>query len=215
MDEKVIAGQAIYSKIALLNYDLFVLGFSNHLLWKCPTRLISEQFANLVTENHLDVGVGTGYYLKQHLTSNQQRIGLIDLNENSLEATATAIQHLQPEIYRRNILEPLALDCKPFDSVSLNYLLHCLPGNMAEKSLVFSHLKEVTNDGGRVFGSTLLGQGVKKNYCAQKLMAFYNKKGIFCNENDDLLGLKEALVQHFSDVKIEVVGCAALFSASN
>ena len=113
--------------------------------------IISEQFSRLVSDNHLDVGVGTGYYLKKHLRGNQQRIGLIDLNKNSLEATASSIQHLQPEIYCRNILEPLALDCKPFDSVSINYLLYCLPGNLSEKSEIFSHLNEMTSEGGVIW----------------------------------------------------------------
>ena len=44
-------------------------------------------------------------------------------------------------------------------------------------------------------------------------MDVYNKKGIFSNRHDSLDGLKHALAQHFREVSIEVVGCAALFSA--
>jgi ubiquinone/menaquinone biosynthesis C-methylase UbiE len=65
MNKDAIAGQAVYSKPVLSIYDIWVLGFSNHFLWKCPTKLISKQFADLATKNHLDVGVGTGYYLKK------------------------------------------------------------------------------------------------------------------------------------------------------
>lgn len=158
--------------------------------------------------------MGTGYYLKQNLPAGGQRIALVDLNENSLESTAKAIEHLKPEVYRRNVLEPFGLGGEMFDSVSINYLLHCLPGSMAEKSIVFSHIKEVMNTGGMVFGSTILGQGTPKNAFAQKLMSFYNKKGIFCNENDELVALEEALNKHFSNVKVEVIGCVALFSAT-
>ncbi|OAN17989.1 methyltransferase type 12 [Photobacterium jeanii] len=210
--EAIKAGQAVYSKKVLSIYDLWVLGFSNHYLWKCPTRLISQQFVEKVTDNHLDVGVGTGYYLKKHLTTDTKRIGLVDLNDNSLESTSRAIQHLNPEVYCRNVFEPLSLNCEKFDSVSINYLLHCLPGDLSEKSAVFINLKEVMNEGAVLFGSTILGQGTPKNVFAQKLMDFYNKKGIFTNENDDLQSLETALKQHFSNVKIQVVGCVALFS---
>ncbi|WP_437663388.1 hypothetical protein [Sorangium sp. So ce1182] len=44
-------------------------------------------------------------------------------------------------------------------------------------------------------------------------MAIYNRDGVFSNEKDDLEGLKRALDQRFRDVSVEVVGCAALFSA--
>lgn len=212
MNKDIVAGQAIYSKKVLSIYDLWVLGFSNHYLWKCPTRLINEDFSNLFTNNHLDVGVGTGYYLKKNLTLSNQRIGLIDLNKNSLDSTSKAIQHLKPEVYCKNILEPLSLNCEKFDSVSVNYLLHCLPGSMPEKSIIFSHLREVMNAGSVLFGSTILGKGVKKGYFANKLMSIYNKKGIFCNSNDDIDSLYNALNDNFINVNVKLVGCVAIFS---
>jgi ubiquinone/menaquinone biosynthesis C-methylase UbiE len=214
MHKDVVAGQAVYTKNVLSIYDLWVLGISNHYLWKCPTRLISKQFSDLVTDNHLDVGVGTGYYLKQHLLIGQQRIALIDLNENSLQSTSNAIGHLKPEVYSRNVLEPLALNCQTFDSVSINYLMHCLPGNMSEKSIVFAHLTEVMNTGAVLFGSTILGQGTAKNVFARKLMSLYNKKGIFCNAQDERRTLEDALNKYFTQVNVKVVGCVALFSGT-
>ncbi|MCJ8348998.1 class I SAM-dependent methyltransferase [Moritella sp.] len=213
MNKNVITGQAVYSKKVLSIYDIWVLGFSNNYLWKCPTNIIGKKFATLVSNNHLDVGVGTGYYLKKYLPSTVRRVALVDLNNNSLESTSKAIKHLNPEVYCRNILEPLALNCDKFDSVSINYLLHCLPGNLSEKSIAFSHLREVINEGGVLFGSTILGKNISRNTLAKKLMAFYNKKGIFNNINDDLVSLDIALKEHFSDVKIEIIGCVAIFSA--
>ena len=213
MNKDVVTGQAVYSKKVLSIYDIWVLGFSNSYLWKCPTSIIGNKFVALVSDNHLDVGVGTGYYLKNYLPSIVRRIALIDLNNNSLESTSKAIKHLSPEVYCRNILEPLMLNCEKFDSVSINYLLHCLPGDLSEKSIVFSHLREVINEGGVLFGSTILGKNISRNTLAKKLMAFYNKKGIFNNINDDLVSLDIALKEHFSDVKIEIIGCVAIFSA--
>jgi len=210
--DAIVAGQAVYSKNILSIYDVWVLGVSNHFLWKCPTRRISQQFINLTSDNHLDVGVGTGYYLKKHLSKTTRRIALVDLNENSLASTSKAIEHFNPEVYSRNVFEPLDLNCEKFDTVSINYLLHCLPGEMSEKGIAFSRVKDVMNDGGTVFGSTILGKGTPQSGLAKKLMAFYNKKGIFTNVNDDVESLSSALNANFTDVKIDIVGCVALFS---
>lgn len=173
--------------------------------------MIGQKFEEFASTNHLDVGVGTGYYLKNHLSQIERRVGLLDLNENSLESKANAIQHFKPEVYRANVLEPLTLSCDKFDSISINYLLHCLPGSLLEKGIIFDNLKEILNEGGVLFGSTILGQGVPKNRFAEKLMNLYNKKGIFCNSKDELATLKQALEKHFSNVSIHVVGCVALF----
>ncbi|ENC6730889.1 class I SAM-dependent methyltransferase [Vibrio navarrensis] len=213
-NQAVAAGQAVYTKKVLSIYDLWVLGFSNHYLWKCPTARIANTFSVYASDNHLDVGVGTGYYLKHHLPARKQRLALVDLNENSLKTAAVAVAHFAPETYQRNVLEPLNLDCAKFDSVSINYLLHCLPGNMESKATLFTHLTPWVNSGGVIFGSTILGQGVEKNVFASKLMALYNRKGIFSNQHDDYATLEKTLQQHFSNVQIEMHGCVAIFSAT-
>lgn len=43
-------------------------------------------------------------------------------------------------------------------------------------------------------------------------MAFYNSKGLFTNEQDDLEGLRNMFSEKLTAVMVEVVGCAALFS---
>ena len=210
--ESTDAGQAVYSKKVLSIYDFWVLGVSNHYFWKCPTKCISDQFSLLVSSNHLDVGVGSGYYLKNFLPQSTKRIALLDLNQNSLNTTSTSINAFQPEIYCKDVLEPIEIDADKFDSISINYLLHCLPGNLARKEIVFKYLKEYLNDGGVLFGSTILGKGTDKNYFAKNLMAVYNKKGIFSNHDDDLESLVTSLNQHLSDVEVKMIGCVALFS---
>jgi len=213
--EATIAGQAAYSKKVLSIYDFWVFGVSNNYFWKCPTRFISEQFSTLVSRNHLDVGVGSGYYLKNFLPQTTRRIALLDLNENCLDTTSKSINHFQPEVYCENVLEPLELDIENFDSISVNYVLHCLPGNLIEKGVMFKYLKSHMNDGGVLFGSTILGKGTKQNLFAKYLMGYYNKKRIFSNHNDDLDSLVTSLNEHFNDVQVEVIGCAALFSGKN
>jgi hypothetical protein len=87
-----------------------------------------------------------------------------------------------------------------------------VPGSITEKAVVFDHLVKLMKPGCKVFGSTILQGGVARSWTARKLMNFYNKKGIFSNERDDLEGLESALSERFNNVEIEVVGCVALFS---
>ena len=99
-----------------------------------------------------------------------------------------------------------------FDSVGINYLLHCVPGPIESKAVALDHLKILMNPNAVLFGSTLLQGGVTRNWLATRLMDTYNTKGIFSNRYDDLDGLKRALSQRLREVSVEVVGCAALFS---
>lgn len=207
-------GAAAYTRSALSIYDLFVLGFSNSFAWKCPSRFILDFYNQHVSERHLDVGVGTGYFLdKCRFPSQTPTIALLDLNSNSLHATAKRLSRYSPTCHLADVLQPIDKGIAGFSSIGLNYLLHCLPGNLASKSIVFGNLKPLLRDGGVIFGSTLLGQGVRRNYLAQKLTDLYNKKGIFSNATDNLRDLEAGLREHFVDTSIQVKGCVALFSA--
>jgi hypothetical protein len=211
--EQVVAGQAVYSKRLLSVYDLTVLGFSNRLIWNSSTQRVLELYDAYVTGNHLDVGVGTGYFLDHCRTLPQAaRIALVDLNQNSLDFTARRIFRYRPQTYRRNVLEPIVIDGPRFDSVSMSYLLHCLPGAIDSKAVAFDHLAPLMNPGAVLFGATLLHDGVPRTWLAKRMMDVYNKKGIFSNQHDNLAGLNAELQRRFRDVSLEVVGCAALFA---
>ncbi|QQE87108.1 class I SAM-dependent methyltransferase [Azotobacter chroococcum] len=211
--KQVEAGQAVYTRRMLALYDFVVLGVSNPFIWKCPTRRLEEHYARHLSANHLDVGVGTGYFLDRcRFPADAPRVALMDLNPDTLAFAAQRIARHAPKTYRRNVLEPIALSGEGFDSVGVNYLLHCLPGSLAEKAVVFDHLKALMNPGAVIFGSTLLQGGVPRSALARGLMAAYNRKGIFSNREDDLETLQHELGQRFREVSVEVLGCAALFS---
>jgi 2-polyprenyl-3-methyl-5-hydroxy-6-metoxy-1,4-benzoquinol methylase len=211
--EQVEAGQAVYSKRTLAVYDFVVLGISNRFIWKCPTRRLEGHYNQHVTANHLDVGVGTAYFLDRcKFPSPTPRIALMDLNPNTLDFASKRIARYRPHTYRRNVLEPISIDGERFDSIGINYLLHCIPGSIELKAIAIDHLKALLNPNGVLFGSTLLQGGVARSWLAKRLMAVYNKKGIFANEQDDLDGLTSALKQRLRDVSVEVIGCAAIFS---
>lgn len=205
--------QARYQKYMSSIYHGWALAFVHRFLWRCPTDLIGQQFNALTSANHLDVGGGTGYYMKKHLPQRMKRIALVDMNQKRLDSSVHSIEpQFHPEVYCCNVLEPLALHGDRFDSVSMNSLLHCLPGTITQKAIIFNHLNDVMNPGAVLFGCTVLGRGTPKNQFAQTLMAFYNRKGIFSNTNDEVHELHRALNVHFSDVKMNLFGCVAIFS---
>ncbi|MCA9264314.1 MAG: class I SAM-dependent methyltransferase [Planctomycetales bacterium] len=211
--EQIEAGQAVYTRRTLALYDLVVLGVSNRWIWKCPTSQLLKHYNRNVSANHLDVGVGTGFYLDRcRFPASNPRVALMDLNPESLSFTSRRIARYQPELYRQSVCEPIQTGIARFDSVAINYLLHCLPGTMALKAAILEHLKPLMNPGAVLFGSTLLQGDVPRSWLAKRVMKAYNRQAIFSNEHDDLRTLQDALDQRLTDVQVEVVGCAALFS---
>lgn len=212
--EQVAAGQAVYTRRLLRAYDWLVLGVSNRFVWSCRTEHLEENYNRHISANHLDVGVGTGYFLDRcRFPSQSPRIALMDLNQNALEFASQRIARYRPETYRRSVLEPINIDAPKFDSVGINYLLHCLPGSIDSKAVAFDYLISLMNPDAVLFGATLLQGGVSRSWFAKRLMDVYNNKRIFCNRYDDLRGLERALDRRFRQVSVKVVGCAAIFSA--
>lgn len=211
--KEAIFGHEVYSKTALAIYDTVVIRISNPFIWRCPSRFIQQHYNKFLSSEHLDVGVGTGYFLrKSKAAHNFSRLGLIDLNQNCLQKAAKLFKKVNPDCYQVNVLEPIHMTSQPYHSVGLNYLLHCLPGSLPEKMCAFDHLKSYCKPGGVIFGSTILAQGIQVTPLAKRLMSFYNQKGIFSNLNDSLNNLNEGLRQRFSEVNIQTKGCVAFFS---
>ncbi|SDR35547.1 class I SAM-dependent methyltransferase [Pseudovibrio sp. Tun.PSC04-5.I4] len=206
------AGAAVYTPRMLRIYDFLVLRFSNTFLWKCSAQRALQFFNRNASRNHLDVGVGSGYFLEHGRFHDQTRLVLMDLNPTCLDYARQRAVVDNVTCTQADVLEPIAWSDELFDSINLGYLLHCLPGTMKQKHLVFDNLKPLLNEGGVLFGSTILGQGRKPNWAAKKLMTFYNSKGIFSNTQDNLDDLRAGLETQFRDVSIEVVGEVALFT---
>ena len=213
--EQVEAGHAFYTKRTLAVYDLAILGFFSRVAWKCPSRRILEHYDRHVSTNHLDVGVGTGYFLDHcRFASRSPRVALMDLSPSCLEVASRRIARYDPEVYRANVLEPIAFDAPKFDSVGMNYLLHCLPGSIQSKGVVFEHLKMLASPGAAMFGATLLHDGVRRNWLARRVMDRNNAHGIFSNAEDDLDGLRSVLSRQLNEPIVKVIGCVAVFSGS-
>jgi ubiquinone/menaquinone biosynthesis C-methylase UbiE len=211
-DQPLPASAAIYSKRVLSLYDLSVLGFSNTFAWRCPTRLILRLYDRHVSAKHLEVGVGTGYFL-DHCTFPvaDPALTLLDVNPNSLAMAAHRLRRYRPATMLADVVSAKQPPTAPFDSIGMNYLLHCLPGTMADKSAVFANLARWLAPGAVLFGTTILGQGVPHNLLARRLLQAYNRRGIFGNSTDSIEGLSDLLRAHCCTASVRVVGSVAFF----
>lgn len=207
-------GYAVYSRTSLAVYDFLVLGFSNRFLWRCASRHMVAHYERHLSASHLDVGVGTGYFLDRARPQLADlAITLLDPNRSCLDVAAARIERLKPRLVQADALVPWPQNLGRFGSIGLNYLLHCLPVPMAAKARLFDNLLPHLADGGTVFGATILQGDVPRNAAARRLMRIYNAKGVFSNEDDTPETLRTELSHRFADVDIRVIGCVALFSA--
>ena len=215
VEEAVARGAAAYQARTLPFYDALVHGLSNRVAWRCPARDLLELYARHVSERHLDVGVGSGFFLDRCVfPAPQPRITLVDLSPAALEFTRRRIARYRPRVVLANALEPLALEDGPFRSIGAMYLIHCLPGSLPEKARVLSVLGAHLAQDGVLFGATILGAGVPHSAAARALLGLYNRTGVFGNAGDTLEQLEAALAARFERHEVRVQGCVALFSAS-
>lgn len=210
------AGQAGYTRMGLRLYDLFVMGYTLPVLWRCKKKNLIELYDEHVGERHLDVGVASGYLLDRcRFPSEQPRITLMDLNPNSLRHAARRIRRYSPETHQANVLEPWGLDGRQFDSIAMANLLHCVPGTLRDDAVAFEHARQVLAPGGTLFGATVLGTEAEHTKRSLKAMERVNRSGAFSNLDDRLEDLEAGLAENFSSHDVRVEGVVALFAAGN
>lgn len=216
VSNEVAAGAAVYSNLLLSFYDIEVLMFELPCIFKCPLHEVKDFFNKNVSGVHLDVGVGTGYFLdKGKFPVENPTIHLMDLNPNTLQKTSKRIMRYDPISHQCNVLEPIQADLPMLDSISAINFLHCLPGSMLSKEAAIKNLKPFLRDGGVFFGVTVLGQGVDVGMLYRMANLTYNKKTIFSNLQDNASDLEVILRNNFEKVSVHVVGSVAFFSGQN
>jgi hypothetical protein len=206
------AGAAVYTPLVLGLYDAFVLGFSNRFVWRCATQHMLARYEAWAGPRHLDVGVATGWYLDRcRWPRGCTSVALLDVNDHALRTAAARIQRYSPRTIHADVLGTLDLGDAQFDSIALNYLFHCLPGGVERNAVrVLDRLWPHVAPGGVLFGSTILGKGVRHNALGRRLIDVYNRRGIFSNTLDTVDGLRRAAPPG-ARVDIDVCGTVALF----
>jgi hypothetical protein len=204
-----------YTRAGLRVYDAVVVnGFGKHV-WGCdPDRLV-DHYRDHVTPNHADIGVGTGYCLDRcGLDRVSRRLALVDLQPNCLRYAARRLARYRPRCYIRDVLRPLkGIEAPAFDSIAVGGVLHCLSGNLRAKGEVFDNLAPLATAGTRVFGYTLVSDGVSDRVRRRMLHAALNRARVVDNARDYADDLVIALSARFVDCRVDLVGCMALFSA--
>jgi hypothetical protein len=210
---KVARSQKYFNRLSLFFYDFILYRIVSRFAWGCPTSLHDSHYAGHISNNHLDVGVGTGYLLHRAVfSSDKPRLALMDLSVNCLNKAGGRLKYLEPEFYEQNILIPISERINKFNSIGVNSVMHCIPGSFKEKSIAFKYLSVLLNDEGVLFGSTVLYSEGKKNVFSDICLWLLNGLGVFNNLDDNVTDLRVCLDNYFDDVDIRVVGTTALFS---
>jgi len=109
-DDAAYAGQAAYTPRMLSVYDLVVLGFNAHVMWRCSPRRLVALYDEHVARRHLDIGVCSGYLLdKCRFPTESPEITLMDLNPNPLAFAAKRLRRYRPKTHQANALAPFDL----------------------------------------------------------------------------------------------------------
>lgn len=211
--KEAAAGAAAYSNLLLSIYDVEVLVFEMRCIFKCSAQKILDLYNKHVSDLHLDLGVGTGYFLdKCRYPVEDPVVHLMDLNPNSLRKTSGRIRRYRPAAHHWNVLEPYSGDLPRFNSIGAANFLHCLPGTMLSKEVVFRNLDRFLNDGGVFFGATVLGQGVDAGLLYRFANPLYNKVSVFSNLHDNAEDLAKILAANFKSYSVDIVGSYAFFA---
>lgn len=215
-EQKVYDSQKYYTGFILWIYDLWVVGFNCSFAWMCPSNVMVKHYNKYVSANHLDLGIGTGYYLdKCKFPSEDVKLTIMDMNNSTLDKAEYRLRRYNPQTYLQNALEPIKHDVSKFDSIGINFLMHCIPGHFSEKGVVFTNLKKQLNPNGVLFGSTILNHSIKKNFFGKFFLDWFNKEGVFNNLEDTEEALEKSLRSTFNYYKITIKGSVAMFCASD
>jgi len=213
-DDPAYGGQSEYTPFFLKIYDPLILGVFTRVVWRCPTPLLVERYRRHIRPRHLDVGPGTGYFLKRAGLPAGSPVTILDPNVHVLDHASRRLQGLDITAVEADVLKPLPLD-RAFDSAALHGVIHCLPGPLSRKAAAVANVAAVLAPTGVLFGATILGPSGPHTWLSRRMLDANNRRGIFDNLGDTQEGLREILGASFEHVELETVGSMAIFAATN
>ena len=213
-DDPAYEGQREYTPLFLKIYDPLILGFFTPVVWRCPTTRLVEGYRRHLGHRHLDVGPGTGYFLKRAGMPDGSPVTLLDPNVHVLDHASRRLQRLDIPPIEADVCKPLPVR-GPFDSAALNGVLHCLPGPLPRKAAAVANVAAVLAPTGVLFGASILGPSGRHTWLSRSILEANNRRGTFDNLGDTQEGLGEILEASFERVELETVGSMAIFVATN
>ena len=213
--DPVPVGASVYNRYSLVLYDLLVHFFSNRFVWRCPTVHLIEHARACLSPKHLEMGIGSGkLFQKVSVGRAFERLAIADVNLDCLGFARKVLHQENPETWKVNLLNPREeiQRLSGFQSIGLNYVLHCLPLEFREKLELCGRLMDrCLEDGGVLSGCTLF-PNLNPSRFSRKLMGFYNRRGVFHNQSDDPKLFWEWIDARGLDPQFYTVGCVGFFS---
>ena len=190
-------------------YDYLVNDINCKYAWRCHKDNIFENYKKNIRNNHLEIGPGTGYFLKNNYDIN--KLYLMDINNDTLKFSMNnlkseyKVKTINHNIFKRKLM------IEDLESVGLNYVLHCVPGKLENKIDSLLNNLESKNKI-NFFGATVVSNKHLQNNLSSIELYFLNKYGIFNNQND----FSRNLINYFEFNKIKfnhkLIGNVLVFS---
>ena len=79
-----------FNKIILNNYDYIVNNINCKYAWKCDQKHIKNLYRENISKNHLEIGPGTGYFLKNFQFDN---LIIMDINKDILRNSSDNLKN--------------------------------------------------------------------------------------------------------------------------
>ncbi len=212
-NDPAYAGQRDYNRVLLNAYDPLVLGPIARFVWRCPSSVLEERYRRLIRDHHLDVGPGTGYFLEHSGLPPRSAVTILDPNPTVLRHVSRRLRAFDVTAVEADVLKPLPV-AGPFQSAALHLVLHCLPGPLERKARAVANVAAVLAPDGVLFGASVLGSEGDHTWLARRFLAVFNRQRGFDNLADTEAGLRSILDASFEQVELDIVGSAALFTAS-
>ena len=185
-------------------------------VWQCSDKNICQLYKNNIQKHHIEIGPGTGYYLKPYI-SNLNSLELIDVNSNVLRYANMRLHHsdLKKKITNINLFKKnnIIQINNEITSIGVNCVLHCVPGPIETNidNLINNIQKQNKNNKIIIFGSSVINDS-NKNILQDFELALLNYFRIFDNKKDN----EERLIDYFHHkqlkYKINKIGSIILFS---
>ncbi|WP_052745506.1 class I SAM-dependent methyltransferase [Allosalinactinospora lopnorensis] len=214
------ANPSLYTYLTMrLRYTPQVIWWRHPCVWGVPNGLLHTLLAAHAGEEHVEVGVGNGYFpARLPSWSPLRTLHLLDVNPACMSLTARRLRG------RFNLVEHAQNAVNPWDSIAEASVdsvgcfmtLHAIKrASMAELAPLVAQAHRVLKTGGRFIGCTIVchGAGVHVTGRARRLIEHYNASGVFFNATDSVEKLRALLAEPFGATRVEVrvFGCVAVW----
>lgn len=193
-------------------YDVFVNEINCKYIWSCDKSKIFNLYQKNVRPNHVEIGPGTGYYLKPSMHK-IKNLSLVDINQDILDYSQKKLKedNCNIETFRINLFSnPTKFTITENSSIGVNCVLHCIPGKLQDK--IQCILDNIENDKNVILFGTTVVHDKSDSVLVNLELKFLNYFKIFQNCNDFSHELVEYLHKKKYTYRIEKFGQILFFT---